>query len=158
MVNKNAISLISRIREHANKFIVSELEKRGITGMAPSHGDILMVLYQHEQATMKQLAESIKRTKPTVTVLVNKLVDLGFVQKQKGSIDGRMTYITLTEEGENLRSVFFEISDQLNDVVYDGLSIEEQEQLHHMLERILDLFYDVSTDKKTSKSLKDNEV
>ncbi|MFB9761303.1 MULTISPECIES: MarR family winged helix-turn-helix transcriptional regulator [Bacillaceae] len=140
MIRKNAIALISRIRENASKLIVSELEKHGIKGMAPSHGDVLMVLYHHERVTMKQLAESIKRTKPTVTILVNKLVDLGFVQKQKDNNDSRVTYITLTKEGEKLRSMFFEISDKLNAVVYNGLSNEEQEQLHNILEKILDRF------------------
>lgn len=140
MIRKNAIALISRIRENASKLIVSELEKHGIKGMAPSHGDVLMVLYHHERVTMKQLAESIKRTKPTVTILVNKLVDLGFVQKQKDNNDSRVTYITLTKEGEKLRSMFFEISDKLNAVVYNGLSNEEQEQLNNILEKILDRF------------------
>jgi hypothetical protein len=46
MKKGNALSLISRIREKANKFIVRELENHGIKGIVPSHGEILVLLFK----------------------------------------------------------------------------------------------------------------
>jgi DNA-binding Lrp family transcriptional regulator len=68
---------------------------------------------------MKDLADKIHRTKPTVTVLVDKLVELGYVTKEKSYEDSRVTYISLTEKGAALKPVFTEISDTLNALVYD---------------------------------------
>lgn len=73
MKETKTIFLISKIREKANKFILADLAQHGITKLAPSHGDILACLYQRERVTMKEISDSIHRTKPTVTVLVNKL-------------------------------------------------------------------------------------
>lgn len=137
MKRGNAISLISQIREKANRFIIRELEKRGINGIVPSHGDIFGVLFRTEQSTMTELAEAIRRTKPTVTVLIDKLVDLGYVVKEKSSTDNRVTYIKLTQEGLDLKPSFQEISVALKAMVYRGMSEEESEQFEKTLQSVL---------------------
>jgi len=136
MKQGNIISLISRITEKAHKLIVRELEAHGIDGIVPSHGDILVHLLTGEKYTMKDLAEKIHRTKPTVTVLVDKLVDLGYVTKEKSHEDSRVTFITLTEKGLALQPSFTAISKHLNDVVYKDLSDEQAEYIEEMLEKI----------------------
>jgi hypothetical protein len=52
MHSGNALALISRIREKANRFIVRELENHGVNGIVPSHGVILIILFQGEKYTM----------------------------------------------------------------------------------------------------------
>jgi DNA-binding MarR family transcriptional regulator len=140
MSRGNAIALISRIREKANRLIVSELEDHGIKGIVPSHGDILNVLFAEKRCTMNELARKIHRTKPNVTVLIEKLVEVGYVRKEKSSVDNRVTYITLTDKGESLRPVFLSISAKLNKVLYGRLSSEEAESLEKMLLEISDRF------------------
>lgn len=140
MLKKTALSLISRIRDSANKLIVSELEDHGVEGIVPSHGDILACLYQNGPVTMKDLSQYIHRTKPTVTVLVNKLVELGYVIREKDSGDNRITYIKLTEKGAGLEPVFNKISERLNEIIYAGLNETEGENFEKLLEKILQRF------------------
>ena len=102
MKQTKTIFLISKIREKANKFILADLAQHGITKLAPSHGDILACLYQRERVTMKEISDSIHRTKPTVTVLVNKLAELGLVKKFQAAEDSRVIYVELTEQGKAL--------------------------------------------------------
>ena len=42
------VSLIARIREKSNRFITAELARHGLEGLKPIHGDLLLVLFQHE--------------------------------------------------------------------------------------------------------------
>ncbi|WP_416829371.1 MarR family winged helix-turn-helix transcriptional regulator [Ectobacillus polymachus] len=140
MIKKNAVALISRLKENSDRLILSELEKHGVKGIAPSHGGILVALYEKQKVTMKELAERIKRTKPTVTVLVNKLVDSGYIKKEKDPQDNRVTYISLTEKGKDLEQIFYQVSSTLNDVIYGDLTEEEQEQLEHILTNRLNRF------------------
>lgn len=137
MIKGNVASLISHIRDAINKIIIVELDKRGIQGIVPSHGDILVYLYKHHNATMKELAEHIHRTKPTVTILVNKLVDYGYVIKVKDTIDKRITYIKLTPKGIELQPIFNEISFQLREILYGSFSEEEGMQLEYFLQSLL---------------------
>lgn len=136
MLKYNAASLISKIRDAFNKMIVSELEKQGIEGIVPSHGDILMFLYRQNGQSVKALAEQIGRTQPTVTVLVNKLEALGYVTRQKSPEDSRLTLIRLTDQGFALEPVFRDISNQLNTKIYGGLDEKQKEQLEELLDHI----------------------
>lgn len=136
MRKNNLIALVSRLAEKANRFIVKELESHGMEGIVPSHGDILAVLFSEERCTMQEIAARIHRTKPTVTVLVNKLVELGYIRKEKSDADSRVTYIALTQEGSELKPAFDEISKKLNAVVYQGMTDKEAEALERAIEKI----------------------
>ena len=136
MRKNNLIALTSRIAEKAHKLIIQELEMNGIYGIVPSHGGILSLLFTGETFTMKDLAERINRTKPTVTVLVDKLVDLGYVVKEKSQQDSRVTFILLTQKGIELKPIINKVSDKMNATVYHGISDTEAEYLEQILERI----------------------
>lgn len=137
MKENNIIALASRLTEKAHKLIIRELEARGINGIVPSHGGILLQLFSGETYTMKELAEKIYRTKPTVTVLIDKLVSLGYVTKEKSSEDSRNTWIRLTKKGEELKPSFIEISAVVNAIVYRGIKKEEAEVITRCLKKVL---------------------
>lgn len=137
MREKNIIALTSRLTEKAHKLIIRELTERGIEGIVPSHGGILMLLFNGEKFTMKELADKIHRTKPTVTVLVDKLIHLGYVTKEKCSEDSRVTWIRLTKKGEELEPSFNEISAYVNSIVYKDITEEEVEMMQRGLKKII---------------------
>ena len=136
MRKNNAIALMSRIREQANKLIVRELRQRGVEGIVPSHGEIMVHVFAAEECTMQNLAKQINRTKPTVTVLIEKLVACGYVVKEKSAEDNRVTLIKLTAKGWELKPIFEVISAKMNAVVYQGLCEEEAEMLEKVLTQI----------------------
>lgn len=137
MKENNIIALASRLTEKAHRLIIRELEARGIEGIVPSHGGILLLLFTGEAYTMKELAEKIHRTKPTVTVLVDKLVSLGYVTKEKCREDGRSTWIRLTKKGEALKPSFMEISAVVNAIVYQDMAEADAEQIERGLKKII---------------------
>ena len=134
---KQALSLISKIHEKGNRFITEQLTINGIEGLVPSHGDILAYLYSCEKATMKDIAEKIHRTKPTVTVLVDKLEKLDFVKREKSSTDSRVTFIVLTKKAMEFEEVFEKISKELNLLLYKNLTDKEAETLDELLRKML---------------------
>ncbi len=133
---KNLLSLISKIREYGNRFIIEELKRNGGEGLVPSHGDILVCLYEQNKMTMKDISDKIRRTRPTVTVLVNKLEKLGYVKREVSKEDNRYTYIVLTKKGLDFKPLFEKISDDLNDMLYKNLSDSEAVTLEKLLEKI----------------------
>lgn len=134
---KQTLSLISKIHEKGNKFILQELNSNGITELAPSHGDILAMLYQHSKLTMKEIAEKIHRSKPTVTILVNKLEKFGFVKREKSSEDSRITYIMLTSKSKDFKPIFEKISKDLYKMLFKNLTNNEVQLLGELLEKMI---------------------
>lgn len=135
---KKALSLIAKIQENGNKFIIEELKSNGVDGLVPSHGDILAFLYHNDRSTMKDIADKIRRTRPTVTVLVDKLEKLGFVNRETSKDDNRYTYIALTEKGRNFKPVFELISNKLNKKLLSDISDQEYEILEKLLNKMVE--------------------
>ena len=134
---KQTLSLISKIHEKSKKFILQELDSNGITELAPSHGDILAMLYQHSKLSMKEIAEKIHRSKPIVTILVNKLEKFGFVKREKSSEDSRITYIMLTSKSKDFKPIFEKISKDLNKMLFKNLANNEVQLLGELLEKMI---------------------
>lgn len=100
MINTNSIiSIIGNIHNNANKLIIEELKKHDLEGLAPSHGDILIVLYQNEEGVaMNKITSSINKDKSTVTALINKLLKMELIEKTKCKEDSRSTIIKLSKK------------------------------------------------------------
>jgi DNA-binding MarR family transcriptional regulator len=136
MRTEHIISLISRVRDKANRLIVSELRVRNMPGLAPSHGDILILLFQSETVSMREIAKQIGRDKSTVTALIKKLINIGYVEKREDPNDSRVTLIKLTKEGLGLKQNFEEISETLLKKIYRNFSKTEKEMIIYGLEKI----------------------
>lgn len=87
---------------------------------------------------MKEISDSIHRTKPTVTVLVNKLAELGLVKKFQAAEDSRVIYVELTEQGKALQKLFEKVSADLVQKVFQNMEQEEMKKLEISLQKILD--------------------
>jgi MarR family transcriptional regulator, organic hydroperoxide resistance regulator len=135
---KNAvIALIGSLREGYNKFLEKELKANGIEGIVGSHGSILGCLFRNEgRMKVLDLAKNIGRSKSTVTELVNKLENLGYVEKATCRIDGRCTYVMLTKKGLAVQKDFEKISKKLITTAYKGFSEDEKEALIGSLEKM----------------------
>lgn len=129
---------IGRIRDKANSFLTGELARRNLKGIAPSHGDILWALFTHGDLPMKKLAEIINRDKSTITALVNKLIEFGYVERKTHESDLRSNIISLTEKGKAVQKDFRQVSDSLRKKAYQGLTDEEMETLMRLLTRVHD--------------------
>ena len=135
---KEMLSLVSKIHEKGNRFIIEELKNNDAEGLAPSHGDILVCLYKNGKMTMKDIANCIHRTKPTVTVLVDKLEKLGYLKREASDKDSRFTNIVLTQKGKDFKVMFEKISEELNKTLYKNLSSDESKLIEKLLRKVLE--------------------
>jgi DNA-binding MarR family transcriptional regulator len=85
---------------------------------------------------MGEIARLIDRDKSTVTTLVEKLVKLGYLDREKDPDDHRVTRVKLTKKGKALEADFENISKELLKCVYAGFSGKEKEMAVQMLARI----------------------
>ena len=133
---RNLLALVSKIHEKGNRFIIEQLKKNGADGLVPSHGDILICLYEQDKMTMKDIADKIHRTRPTVTVLVDKLEKLGYIKREISQEDSRYTYIVLTKKGQDFMPIFEKISKDLNNLLYKNLTEQESNILENLLQKV----------------------
>ena len=138
MKTDHLFALLGRLRDRGHRHLAAELERRGIRGLAPTHGSILNELLKRDAQAMQELAAAIGRDKSTVTTLVDKLAAAGYVIRIKPPEDSRVTRVALTDRGRALGPVFEEISRDLMARAYRGLSEWERSAVVGILEKILD--------------------
>lgn len=131
------IALVARVRDEANRHILEQLDAYGIRGLAPSHGDILVSLFGEDGLTMGQIAARIGRDKSTVTTLIKKLEDAGYVTRKRCTTDNRARHIHLTRKGKALKPDFWAISRKLMDTIWSGFTQKEKETTVTLLTRML---------------------
>ncbi|MTI67247.1 MAG: MarR family transcriptional regulator [Firmicutes bacterium] len=136
MHEKYILYFLSRTKKKMVNYIENQLEKNGLNDLIPSHGNILTVLYNNGKLTMKEIANLIGRDKSTVTPLVNKLVKLGYIKKEKCQKDRRLTYITLSNKGVEIEAKYNKISKNLLDTAYENFTEEEQNNLLKLLKKL----------------------
>ncbi|TVX99790.1 MarR family winged helix-turn-helix transcriptional regulator [Cohnella terricola] len=140
METRDVASLISKIREKVNRFIVTEMAKNGVDGIGTSHGDIIYALFKAPRLTMAEISKRIRKDKSTVTALVDKLVRLGYVTKERDIEDTRVVHVAVTPKGRELEPIFESISQEMLSVFYSSVSDQEKEDVLRILKKIYDNF------------------
>ena len=137
MNDKYIVFFISRTKKKMISFIEKKLHENGLDGLIPSHGNILTALYENDgKLTMKSIAKITRKDKSTITPLVNKLLELGYITKVKDATDKRITYIILTNEGYQIKDKYQAISDDVYATAYKDFSPEEKELFLKLLKKL----------------------
>ncbi|WP_246187891.1 MarR family winged helix-turn-helix transcriptional regulator [Paenibacillus tengchongensis] len=112
------------------------MAENGLEGIGTSHGDIIYALLRAPRLTMAEISQRIHKDKSTVTALVDKLVRLGYVVKERDQVDARVVYVALTSKGRELEALFEAVSQNMLNVFYRNVSEQEQQDLLRILEKI----------------------
>ena len=97
---------------------------------------VMMVLWEEGAVNEKFLCEALCLKSNTVTPLLKKLADKGFIEKKKAESDERNLVITLTQQGEALKDQALCVPAAMAKEFH--LTAEEAEALYRILYKILD--------------------
>ena len=97
---------------------------------------VMMVLWDEEKVNEKFLCEALSLKSNTLTPLLKKLDDKGFIKKDKDKDDERSIIITLTENGRKLKDKALCVPECISREF--KLSQEEAATLYRILYKILD--------------------
>lgn len=133
-----------RVRE-----LLPELPK----GVMPSYIHYLDIIEELEgkgvRVKVSDISDALKLPRPGVTRTVKEMEDKGYLQKIASTEDGRVTYLSITEEGKKLSRIhneqfFAKLSPLLADIPEEDAlcTIETIEKLYKvMTERRISLEY-----------------
>jgi len=137
MNDKYIVYFISKTKKKMLNYIQKQLKEKDLNDLVPSYGNILTVLYDNDgKLSMKEIGQLIGKDKSTVTPLVNKLLRLGYIKKEKCKEDRRITYVKITEKGKEIENKFNDISKEVYSTAYKGFSVEEKEELLKLLKKL----------------------
>ncbi len=95
----------------------------------------MMVLWESQQVTVKELGERLYLDSGTLTPLLKKMERQGLVSRARSAVDERSVIITLTEQGAALRARALEVPAHMASCI--NLSPEEARTLYGLLHKVL---------------------
>ncbi|GAC1353453.1 MAG: MarR family transcriptional regulator [Herpetosiphon sp.] len=124
--------LLGQLRDKRSSPAFRQLSELGLSF---SHMRAMQLLQSDRCLAMKDLAEQLELTPPSVTALVRRLVLTGLVHRGSHVEDNRVVVLSLTDQG---RSLLRQLSDdhvRRLHTLLKGLSVEEQQVFLDLLER-----------------------
>lgn len=99
-------------------------------GLYKGQPGILLFINENKKVTNSQIAKRFNVKPSTVTVVINRMIKNGILNKNSES------NICLTRKGKSLLDESKKIMDDIEKVVYKGFSREEKKQVNSYFERI----------------------
>lgn len=95
----------------------------------------MLVLWESKQLTVKELGKRLYLDSGTLTPLLKKLEEKGFVNRRRSTADERNLIVSITPEGEALQEQAVDIPGEMSKCLV--LSKEETVTLYHLLYKML---------------------
>ena len=105
-------------------------------GLTYTQSITMMVLWEHKAMTVKALGQELYLDSGTLTPLLKKLEEKGFVTRRRSELDERNLIVTITEKGEEMRDQALHIPGEMTKCI--NLPREDIRDLYRMLHQLLE--------------------
>lgn len=95
----------------------------------------MMVMWEHRQINVKELGEYVYLDSGTLTPVLKKLEQKGYVERKRSTEDERTLTVTITEKGDALRDKAVTVPGNLMKCI--NLDAEDSKALYVMLYKLL---------------------
>ncbi|MAO34464.1 MAG: MarR family transcriptional regulator [Zunongwangia sp.] len=97
---------------------------------------VLMVLWEKDEVNLSAIAEKLQLQSNTLTPLLKRLQQRGFLDRKRSESDERNIVITLTDKGKKLKDQACNVPELLSEQL--PLSAEEAKELYRILYKMID--------------------
>jgi MarR family transcriptional regulator, organic hydroperoxide resistance regulator len=130
--------LVAKIHQVAGRVFAKKLREYGISEINPAQGRILFVLWENDGIPIRDLSEKTMLEKSTLTSMLDRLEDTGYIVRIPSKEDRRKILIWRTEKDKAFQKRYYEVSDDMTRLFYKGLTDEEIDRLEGSLRKVLD--------------------
>ena len=134
MTNERRLIQILKTLNHAS----TEQSPPDETGLSPSQVNMIDEISLAGELTVRELAERLHLTPPTISVGVKKLEKTGLLIRESHNEDGRIVRLMLSDEGRSLHKRIEEYRTGKVEKILNRLNLQEQNQMIILLEKALE--------------------
>jgi len=130
--------LIAKVQLLSERIFSKILAKYELSEISPAQGRILFVLWQKDGISIQELAKKTALGKSTLTSMLDRLEQAGFVKRVPSKEDRRTILIRLTEKDHKCRDLYTKITKEKTELFYKGFTSKEIDAFEGHLQRILE--------------------
>jgi MarR family transcriptional regulator, organic hydroperoxide resistance regulator len=106
-------------------------------GITPFHWLVLCCLWQEDGLPTSEIGEKLQQVGGTLTGVLDRMEERDLVRREKDKSDRRICRIWLTDAGKELRDILPQISAELHDETWQGVSATERARFSQLLDRAI---------------------
>lgn len=130
--------LVAKIHQVAGRIFAKKLKKYNINEINPAQGRILFVLWETDGIPISMLSEKTLLKKSTLTSMLDRLEDMGYIVRIPSKNDRRKIIIKRTEKDKAFQNLYIQVSNEMTDLFYNEFTEKEIDQIEAWLKKILD--------------------
>jgi DNA-binding MarR family transcriptional regulator len=111
----------------------SKLDQLGLYKGQPP---LLEVLWKDDGRTQKEIAETLRVSRATISKMVSRMEQNGFLKTLPDNNDGRITRVYLTKKGLELKEEVRKINTEMSQIILNDFSNEEKELFEKLLLKV----------------------
>ncbi|UCZ53503.1 MarR family transcriptional regulator [Bacillus shivajii] len=126
------------IKIHKTDLLLTSLIKSRLEpyNLAPEQNLIMMLLWEKDGLTQNQIVEKLAKDKTNVARMASNLEKKGFIKRVHCTDDRRAVKLYLTPAGKEHGKKVVPVSEEFDEIVCDGLSKEELQELERLLSKV----------------------
>ncbi len=129
--------LMAKIRQVAGRLVERILKEYNIE-INSAQGRIMFALWQADGISISELVKKTQLKKSTLTSMLDRLENMGYVRRQRCKKDRRKILIKRTNKDKTLENRYVELSGEITKLFYKGFSKTEIDRFENDLKKILD--------------------
>jgi MarR family transcriptional regulator, organic hydroperoxide resistance regulator len=106
-------------------------------GLTPFHWLVLCCLWQEDGIPTSYIGEKLQQVGGTLTGVLDRMEERGFVRRERDRQDRRICRIWLTEAGKELEDVLPQLVADLHEATWAGVSPADREQFSQVLNQAI---------------------
>lgn len=136
----NLLNIFGRLLER-REFIgavlhASQIDNHQMQNRGPAR--VLRLLKEHDKLTNSDIVETLDIRPSSVSALVSKLEEEGYLVRTPSENDGRVMLISLTDKGRDAIHEARDFKNDLSEKLFKSLSKDEQQQLAGLIDKLSD--------------------
>ncbi len=136
-VKYEAAFLTARIQQISGRIFETILRKYNLSEISPAQGRILFALWKSDNVPIQELVRRTSLSKSTLTTMLDRLEEQGFVVRVPSERDRREILIRLTEKDRSLQDTYTTVTEEMAGISLSGLTEKEIRDFEDTLRRIL---------------------
>jgi len=131
---KTVEHLLVRVCRAHHTLASQKFEKLGLFRGQPP---VLFELDQQDGMTHGELARELGVTAATITIMIQRMEQAGFVERRRDVQDERVSRVYLTESGRAVLAEAKALTDEMETACFSDFDARELQQMRELLERVL---------------------
>jgi DNA-binding MarR family transcriptional regulator len=134
------IEFIKTLDASHKKIQMSLGENSGFSQLTISQLHYIEAIHSLKYPTISEIANFMKISRPSATVGINRLVNMGVIRKIRSTDDKRILHVQLTATGQQFVNAKQKALKDYETFITEALSQQEANQFKHILEKLVTHF------------------